>query len=51
VSLGSAERERFRRAFTEKADRAFDAMFEDDQQEQPITMTQRGGRNRLALVN
>ena len=44
MSLGSAERERFRRAFMEKAGRAFDAMFDDDEQEQLITMTQREDR-------
>ena len=36
MSLGPAERERFRRAF--------DAMSDDDQQEQLITMTQREDR-------
>ena len=44
MSLGPAERQRFRRAFVEKAGRAFDAMFDDDQQEQLITMTQREDR-------
>ena len=44
MSLGSAGRERFRRAFMQKAGRAFDAMFDDDQQEQLITMTQREDR-------
>jgi uncharacterized protein with PIN domain len=44
MSLSSAERQRFRRAFMEKAGRAFDAMFDDDRQEQLITMTQREDR-------
>lgn len=44
MALGSAGRKRLRRAFMEKAGRAFDAMFDDDQQEQLITMTQREDR-------
>jgi hypothetical protein len=37
-------REELRLKFREMADAAFDAMFEDDQQEQLITMTQREDR-------
>lgn len=44
MSLSSAERAGPRRELMEMAGEAFDAMFDDDQQEQLITMTQREDR-------
>lgn len=44
MSLSPTERGRFRGEFLEMAGETFDAMFDDGQQEQLITMTQREDR-------
>lgn len=44
MALRQSERQRLRRQFTAMAGEAFDAMFDGDQQEQLITLTQREDR-------
>ena len=44
VACGHRERLRLRRSFMDMAGEAFDAMFDDDRQEQLVTLTQREDR-------